>query len=88
MAMVTGICNGCGATIVWVTIQSQLDNAGKHVKVPLDPKPAVYYIEGQNGDGYIGRRANGNKDRAMGQAMVSHFVTCPKAAEFSGRNRG
>ncbi len=82
MAMVTGICNGCGATIVWV----RLDDA-KGTRVPLDPKPAVYYITGQDSEAYLGRRANGNKDRAMGQAMVSHFVTCPKAAEFSGRNK-
>jgi len=84
--MVTGICNGCGKKIVWLQMEDG-------TKVPLDPTPAVYFIEGQTGGSiennatYRGRRANGHKERAVGQAMVSHFATCPQAADFSGRNK-
>lgn len=89
--MITAICK-CGKTIVWGVLEDG-------TKVPLDPAPAVYFVEGQTtagaadvgNSGYFGgglyriRRANGKKDRAVGQAMVSHFITCPLATEFSGK---
>lgn len=77
MAYDTQVCSGCGKKIVWVV----LDDG---TRVPLDPVPAVYYIVGQFGPGgYLAKRVNGHKERAIGQSMVSHFTTCPKAAQFS-----
>ena len=65
------ICRGCGATIVWAE-----DGAGK--KHPLDPRPPIYIrVREDAGGDLIVRRA------VEGEAMVSHFVTCPKRDEFS-----
>lgn len=85
MSIMTGICNGCGKKIIW-----GLTEEGK--RIPMDPVPATYVCHGQgedpvNGQHYRVRRANPNKEKAIGQAYVSHFTTCPKASDFSG-NRG
>ncbi len=73
------ICRGCGKKIVWGTmVGSDL----KSKKIPLDPAPPVYRsTEGQqlHSDGMFIERAS--------DAMVSHFATCPKANEFSGRSK-
>ena len=76
MAILTTPCKGCGKPIVW-------GRTAEGVDVPLDPTPATYAVTGQGEDRYRIQRANGNKDRAVGQTLVSHFVTCPKAALFS-----
>lgn len=68
-------CKGCGKEIVWGITED-----GK--KIPLDPKPPVYFLSGfksENGDGPEIARA---KD-----AMVSHFATCSKANDFSGSKK-
>jgi len=66
-------CKGCGKEIVWGQTMD-----GK--KIPLDPKPPVYRLAGNNEDGtqYVSR------DK---QAMVTHFATCSAASQFSGRNK-
>lgn len=68
-------CRGCGREIVWGQ-----DAEGK--RIPLDPRPPVYRVfdPPNAGEPHLVAR--------MPNAMVSHFITCPKAAEFSrGRRR-
>ena len=76
--MNTRPCNGCGAPIVWARLEGE---PGKWI--PLDPKPAVYRVIWQETGAYASR-ANGGEFTGM----VSHFVTCPKASEFSRAKRG
>ena len=69
------ICKGCGVTIVWAE-----DGTGK--KHPLDPRPPIYIRVRQDAGGdLIVRRA------IEGEAMVSHFVTCPERDRFSSSKR-
>ena len=49
------------------------DPEGK--RIPLDPRPPVYMVEPSG------------KCRRVSNAMVTHFATCPKAAEFSGKGK-
>ena len=65
-------CKGCGATIIW-----GLSEDGK--KIPLDPKPAVYRITNPEAWTTLVER-----DKL---AMVSHFITCPKRDQFSGKGK-
>lgn len=80
MAIIEGKCAGCGRPIVW----GQLPDG---TKIPMDPKPATYLLLAPALEHYKVQRANGNKDKAQGQVMVSHFATCPKADQFSRNNR-
>ena len=61
-------CRGCGKPMIWAE-----DNEGKNI--PLDPKPPVYELMGENRGKSLVRRHR--------QAFVSHFATCPDAAQFS-----
>lgn len=63
-------CKGCGAPIVW-----GLTPEGK--RIPLDPKPPVYAYEADNGNCLQVKAAT---------VYVTHFATCPKANDFSGKN--
>jgi hypothetical protein len=63
-----GTCRGCGKPIVWGLTP---DNK----RIPLDPRPPVY-LAVELADGTV------SCDRIK-DGMVSHFATCPKAAEFS-----
>lgn len=58
-------CRGCKKPIFWGV------NADG-VRIPLDPRPAVYRI------------LKDNLVERDEEAMVSHFATCPQAAQFSG----
>ena len=67
-------CTYCGRPIVW-----GVDGNGK--RIPLDPRPPVYRVfHPQAG----GRTCTLARDTS---AMVSHFATCPRASEASGRAR-
>lgn len=81
MSMIEAKCEGCGKAIVW----GQLPDG---TKIPMDPAPATYMIMTPADQHYKVLRANGSKEKAKGQVMVSHFVTCPKAHLFSRGNRG
>lgn len=75
----TSPCRGCGRPILWITTAD-----GK--TVPLDPTPPVYHrVWDPDSDSHFWiRDGSGSGERT---AMVSHFSTCPKAGQFSGRNR-
>lgn len=62
-------CRGCGKAIVWAETSD-----GK--KIPLDPTPPVYRAREGAGHGEV--IATRHPD-----AAVTHFATCPKAADFS-----
>ena len=63
-------CKGCKREIVFGKLLN-----GK--KVPLDPKPAVYFYS------MIDEQA----ERAAPGYYVSHFSTCPQANKFSASNK-
>ncbi len=69
-------CKGCGRKIIWAKAPS--DDGKKIVKIPLDPAAPVYEIADRHPD-YDHVRAK--------TAMVSHFITCPNASQFSGGNK-
>ena len=71
-------CNGCGARIVWGVTEN-----GK--RIPLDPRPAVYILT----DHVMNTPLRNTEPIArIGDAMVSHFITCPHASDFSkGRKK-
>lgn len=67
-------CKGCGKPMVWATKEDG-------VWIPLDPVSPVYtavIIEDFQG------RTHPKAIRNM-LSFVSHFVTCPKREEFSGK---
>ncbi len=66
------VCKGCGKEIIWGETQE-----GK--KMPLDPAVPVYYYN-IDGTGKITKTPRS-------QFMISHFVTCPEANKFSGKNK-
>jgi len=66
-------CRGCGKPIVFAI------NKDTGMVIPLDPKPPVYAVV-EEADGEI-------VCKRLELAMVSHFATCSKANEFSGKNR-
>jgi len=73
LAPMTRKCSGCGAEIFWVKTPT-----GR--TMPLDARSQIYELAGGDLDGTpIARITSG--------AWVSHFRTCPKAGQFSGRNR-
>lgn len=71
MSLKQATCRGCGRPIIWGV-------TGDGKKIPLDPKPAVYGVVEDEGNALATR---------MEGAMVTHFATCPKASDFSGRNQ-
>ncbi len=71
-------CRGCAKPIVWGTTD-------EGVRIPLDPRPPVYEVEGF----YGGERGDPQlvRVRRHYKAYVSHFATCPKANWFSAGAR-
>lgn len=93
--MPTVPCAGCGKPIVWAKCRR---DDGTAYRVPLDPAPAVFMVSHDDGVGVLGQNANKVAQRAENalppeahpchvEYMVSHFVTCPKASQFSGSTR-
>lgn len=75
----SGKCAGCGKAIIWGVIA-----AG--VRIPLDPAAPVYGLSGFRAELGLGDRPAAEISRAKrDEFMVSHFATCPKANQFSGR---
>lgn len=69
-------CRGCGRPVLFVTTAD-----GK--TVPLDPSPPVYHrIWDPDSDSAFWIKGSNDPEPT---AMVSHFATCPKASDFSGR---
>jgi hypothetical protein len=83
MKFKTSPCQGCGKPIVWAA-----DPKGH--AIPLDPKPALYVVTEGMPDATVCQRLDPNSMLVAGDVatvMVTHFATCPKASEFSGRNK-
>lgn len=81
--MKTGRCRGCGRAIIWA-------RTGDGKMIPLDPRAVVMQVTGYSADpaGEVTELKVGTHRTGLaGHCFVSHFSTCPKAAEFSGRGR-
>lgn len=84
-------CSGCGQRIFWVTKVDAFgqirrsQKTGRPIKDPIDPWPVP--------DGEIVLRGAGRAENVPvtvfhdGERWRSHFRTCPKARDFSGRGR-
>ena len=77
------LCRGCGKPILWGTEE------GTGRRLPLDPTPPVYEVQGfyDGGDTGEGQDIGVTAVRRHFKAYVSHFATCPKANEFSGSKK-
>lgn len=78
-------CRGCGRPIVWIKTLG-----GK--SMPCDPEPVTYWkdpngthkVVTPNGE-VVTADIDGFPKTATGMGYVSHFATCPNAAEFRRR---
>ena len=70
------ICKGCGKEIIWGMMSN-----GK--KISLDPRAPIYSIMSR--DPVYGFYEVSRIE--LETAMVSHFATCAKANDFSGKNK-
>lgn len=92
----TSPCRGCGKHVVWV--QARCGKCGGAaegctrchergvVRVPLDPVAPVFVI--QTDPERLDPESAPYAElvaREGRRAFVSHFATCPKASQFSGR---
>jgi len=68
-------CKGCKKDIIW----AETSDSGK--KIPLDPRPAVYWVEEVVDDITEDKWVCATRQPG---AYVTHFATCPNANEFSG----
>jgi len=77
-----GKCRGCGTEIVWI-----MTSSGK--SMPCDPSPVPYWQKSKatgkvvtpNGE-VLSCEFQGEPNKATGLGYVSHFSTCPNAAQF------
>ena len=76
--MKTTPCRGCGKPIVFVLVPH---DDGKVVRVPLDLRAPVYTVTVWDQDGTPSEAVR------LWIGGVSHFSTCPKAADFSAAKR-
>lgn len=63
-------CFGCGKPVIWARTER-----GK--LMPLDATAQCFEIEEKDGELYCRRVEN---------THVTHFATCPKASDFSGKS--
>lgn len=66
--METSKCRGCGADIIWAVTES-----GK--RMPIDPKSEKRLV-------LMGRDGNRGPLAMARDTYMSHFATCPNAADF------
>lgn len=74
----TGTCRSCGAPILWV-------HTAKGTRMPLDAEP----VDGgnvtlSNGVAFVHGQPALLLDEPV-ETYVSHFATCPQAAEWRGK---
>jgi len=78
MAREFGHCRGCGAEIEWAKL-----NGKAH---PFDPEPSAKggyeLVELSSEDRTVAAYIHPSKRRPGQRLVVSHFATCPKAADF------
>lgn len=73
----TSRCRSCQRAIIWTTSPSG-------AQLPLDARPAVAYFIQPEGERL---RAVPSLDVSQAKAYVSHFLTCPFAAQHSKGSR-
>jgi hypothetical protein len=73
-------CKGCGRPVIFVTA---FRADGMASKVPLDPIAPVYSQQPDGEGGFIWVLI----DKKQTPMFVSHFATCSKANDFSGRGQ-
>ena len=74
------ICKGCGAQILFIS------------KMPVNPEQVTYWrragakgkVVTPNGE-VLSCDFEGDPQKATGVGYVTHFATCPKAADFRRR---
>jgi hypothetical protein len=76
------VCQSCGASVTWVLTEA----TGK--RMPLDPEPVdngnLQIVASRSGGPvvrYVGQTPKGYVAAKDGPRYVSHFVTCPNAAQ-------
>lgn len=78
---------GCGQPIIWTLNVS----TGRRMPVDAEPDPErgnVVLISGNNGpESRVLTRDERERRMTTTGLYVSHFATCPKAAEFRGAKR-
>ena len=74
----TANCRSCQRKIIWVRSPSG-------ALLPLDSRPVTVYTLGANDNGPVAEKV----EHHLGSALfyVSHFLTCPQAAEHSKGGR-
>lgn len=74
-------CTGCGRAIVWAL-------SPKGAWILLEHVKAVYHLSHNYDDPETPQAEKLNdQDGSFDPFYISHFLTCPKASEFSGRTR-
>ena len=86
--MRTGICRGCGATIIFIA-------TGEQTAIPCDPEPLKYWLDPDGRErivtpaGTVVRaELEGLPGYETGTGYICHFATCPMADKFRRRNHG
>ncbi len=72
-------CSSCGAHIVWATVRGE---DGQQKRIPLNASHVRAFIWDQPGSD-----AREDAFTDMGQVRISHFVTCPNAAQHSKKKK-
>lgn len=81
MADIVVSCKGCGRPIFFASVGGKI--------VPLDVRAPVYFLAASTGEAV---RVNTTAGVKEGQEVrpghyVTHFATCPKANEFTGKGK-
>lgn len=79
-------CRSCGAEIIWI----RSSKTGK--MIPCDPEPIPFKLEIARGERFVladgdvccGYRTD-KPEEAQRTGYISHFATCPNAAEHRRR---
>ena len=75
-------CRGCSADLVWKKTKADKTH-------PVDvPRVKLLTEDGEMVEVRVVRVTGRTEDGRVVHGLVSHFSTCPDAAQFSGRGKG